>query len=417
MKYNPIPHRNILFLQGPPGPFFWLLAERLREMGHGIHRINLNGGDRGDWPGEAYDYRGTRRRWVFAVDQYMRDNAITDIMLFGDCRSWHMAAHQMAKLRDIHVHVFEEGYIRPDWVTLEPSGVNGRSSLPRDPQWYRDQARFLPPVPKKPTITASFARRAHDAYWYYHRTFMAQPFYPFYRSHRPGSIIAEGFGWLSMLARRERMARKAEETIAAVQDKPYFLFPLQLTNDYQIRAHSPFGSMVEAVEYVMSSFARRAPRDAVLLVKEHPLNFSMVSWAGTLKSYERQFKLGDRVLHIAGGDLETLARGSRGMVTVNSTSATLALRINVPTIALGTAIYDMPDITHQGKLDDFWQRPQRPDAETYDAFQRVLHDRCLVYGGFASKSAVETLVDSTVDRLMHQGPAPLEPMHLITTFA
>ena len=413
MRHRPIPQRNILFLQGPPGPFFWLLAQRLESMGHSIHRINLNGGDRGDWPGKAVDYRGSRRRWVFHVDQYMRDHAITDLMLFGDCRPWHMAAHQMASLRDIHVHVFEEGYIRPDWVTLEPSGVNGRSSLPRDPQWYRDQAELLPALPDKPTITASFGRRAHDAYWYYHRTFMAQPYYPFYRSHRPGSIILEGFRWLAMLYRRRRMAEKAAETIATLGTRPYFIFPLQLNNDYQIRAHSPFTSMVEAVEYVMDSFARRAPPGAALLVKEHPLNFSFRSWAPILTRFERQFKLQGRILHVAGGDLEVLARGSQGMVTVNSTSATLALRENVPTIALGTAIYDLPDITHQGRLDDFWLRPQAPEAETFEAFRRVLHDRCLVYGGFASKSAVETLVDSTVERLIEQGPAPLVPHDIV----
>lgn len=413
MKHRPILQRNILFLQGPPGPFFWLLARRLESMGHGIHRINLNGGDRGDWPGKAVDYRGTRKRWVFYVDDYMRDNAITDIMLFGDCRPWHMAAHQMASLRDIHVHVFEEGYIRPDWVTLEPTGVNGRSSLPRDPQWYRNEAQGLPPLPDRPTVTASFGRRAHDAYWYYHRTFMTKPFYPFYRSHRPGSIVLEGFGWLSMLARRRRMAEQAERTIASLAEAPYFLFPLQLTNDYQIRAHSPFASMLEAMEYVLASFARRAPHNARLLVKEHPLNFAFQSWAPTLARFERQMKLDGRILHIGGGDLESLARGSQGMVTVNSTSATLALRENVPTIALGTAIYDMPGITHQGRLDDFWTRPQRPDPGTFEAFRRVLHERCLIYGGFASKSAVEVLVDSTVERLMEQGPAPLLPQEVV----
>ena len=414
MKFRRIPQRNILFLQGPPGPFFWLLAQRLRSMGHTIHRINLNGGDRGDWPGDALDYRGTRRRWVFYVDQYMRDNAITDIMLFGDCRPMHMAAHQMAELREIQVHVFEEGYIRPDWVTLEPSGVNGRSSLPRDPSWYREQARALPPLPQRPTITASFGRRAYDAYWYYHRTFMAQPLYPFYRSHRPGSIILEGFRWLAMLHRRQRLADQAERTIAMLDRHPYFLFPLQLTNDYQIRAHSPFASMVEGVEYVLDSFARRAPADTVLLVKEHPLHFSFRSWEPALTRYARKFGLQGRLLHIAGGELDALAIGAQGMVTVNSTSATLALRHNVPTIALGTAIYDLPGITHQGKLDDFWARPQAPDAETFEAFRRVLHDRCLVYGGFASKSAVETLVDSTVERLMTQGPSPIQPMDMVT---
>ena len=41
--------REFLFLQGPPGPFFRLLADALREHGLGVHRINLSGGDRYDW--------------------------------------------------------------------------------------------------------------------------------------------------------------------------------------------------------------------------------------------------------------------------------------------------------------------------------------------------------------------------------
>ena len=41
----------------------------------------------------------------------------------------------------------EEGYVRPDWVTFEAGGVNGHSTLPRDPQWYLETAASLPPVP------------------------------------------------------------------------------------------------------------------------------------------------------------------------------------------------------------------------------------------------------------------------------
>lgn len=87
------------------------------------------------------------------------------------------------------------------------------------------------------------------------------------------------------------------------------------------------------------------------------------------------------------------------MVTVNSTSATLALAAGVPTMALGKAIYDIPQLTHQGRLDDFWTRPQAPNARLFDAFRRVLYDRCLIYGGLASQSATEILVESAVERL------------------
>ncbi|MBN8819792.1 MAG: capsular biosynthesis protein [Sphingomonas sp.] len=412
MKFQPIAHRNFLFLQGPPGPFFWQLAERLRTLECGIFRINLNGGDQADWPGEATHYRGSRKRWTLFIDRFLSDHAITDIVLFGDCRPLHMAAHRMAQLRKIDVHVFEEGYIRPDWVTLEPSGVNGNSSLSRDPKWYLAEARSLPPLPDRPTITASFGRRARDAYRYYSRVFLTRALFPLYTSHRQGSLLGEGFGWLYKFARQKAEAARADDVVASLEGQPYFLFPLQLSNDFQIREHSPFHDMAEAVDYVLYSFARRAPEHVRLLIKEHPLDCSFKSWRRHIEAKARKAGIADRVLHIAGGDLLDLTEGASGMVTVNSTSATLALAAGVPTIALGKAIYNIPDITHQGRLDEFWTRPQAPDPAVYEAFRRVLYDRCLIYGGLASESAVNTLVESAVERLVgddvsHWAPVPI----------
>lgn len=400
MKFQPIPHRNFLFLQGPPGEFFWRLAERLEQLGCGVFRINLNGGDEADWPGEATCYRGSRKRWTLFVDRYLRDHAITDLVLFGDCRPLHIAAHRMAQLRQISIHVFEEGYIRPDWVTLEPRGVNGNSSLPRDPHWYLEEARRLPPLPVRPPITASFKRRARDAFRYYSRVAFAMPLYPFYQSHRQSLLLVEGLGWLRKFAREGADAKRAEQVIARLPEAPYFLFPLQLSNDYQIREHSPFEDMAEAVDYVLHSFARCAPKNVRLLIKEHPLDASFINWRRHIAARARRAGIADRVLHMAGGDLSELTNGARGMVTVNSTSATLALAAGIPSIALGKAIYNIPLLTSQGKLDDFWSRPQRPDPRVFDAFRRVLYDRCLIYGGLASESATQTLVQSAIENLV-----------------
>lgn len=400
MKFQPIPHRNFLFLQGPPGEFFWRLAERLRQLECGVFRINLNGGDQADWPGDATCYRGRRKRWTLFIDRYLSDNAITDLVLFGDCRPLHIAARRMAQLRNINIHVFEEGYIRPDWLTLEPRGVNGNSSLPRDPQWYLDTARKLPPLPDRPSITASFRRRARDAFRYYSHVALAMPLYPFYRSHRRSTLAAEGFGWLWKFARERRDLARAEQTLARLPETPYFIFPLQLSNDYQIREHSPFEDMAEAVDYVLYSFARCAPKNVRLLIKEHPLDASFINWRRHIAARARRAGIADRVLHIAGGDLTALTNGARGMVTINSTSATLALAAGVPGIALGKAIYNIPRLTSQGKLDDFWMRPPAPDPKVFDAFRRVLYDRCLIYGGLASASATETLVQSAIEHLV-----------------
>lgn len=111
-----------------------------------------------------------------------------------------------------------------------------------------------------------------------------------------------------------------------------------------------------------------------------------------------------RVTHLSGGDLATLAAGSRGVVVVNSTSATFALDAGVPVAVLGSAVYAIPGLVHRGPLDAFWRAPVPPDMELWAALLRVLHARCLVRGGIASRSAVEMLVDNVTARLLAASP-------------
>lgn len=399
--------RAFLFLQGPPGPFFLLLAQRLDELGHSIHRINLSGGDRYDWGKDATDYRGTMSAWPLYFDRFLRANRITDVVLYGDCRPVHQAAVRMAKLRGIRVFVFEEGYIRPDWMTLERDGVNGHSPFDRNPELILASSRWLPEIPDLPQITADFRRRARDSYWHYHHVVTGRLGFPFYRTHRSHSIIGEGLGWLLKFAKARRRARQAEEALAAIDGRDFVLFPLQLTGDYQIREHSPFESMPQAVDYVLDSFAAHAPPGQILLVKEHPLDASWRNWPAYLRRRARKLGIADRVICIDGGDLQRLSSAAAGMVCVNSTSGTLALENGIPVVVLGDAVYDVPGITHQSGLDSFWQSPERPDPELYAAFKKALHAKCLVRGGLASLSATETLVQNSIERLIAEDSMPI----------
>ena len=394
--------RNFLFLQGPPGPFFRLLGDALQERGATVRRINLSGGDWRDWPEGSDDYRGLMRNWPLTVDRYLQDHAITDIVLYGDCRPVHVRAVRLARLRGVSVHVFEEGYIRPDWMTLEEDGVNGHSQFDRDPAAILAMADRLPSVPDLPPITASFGRRARDSYWHYHEVVTGRLMlrYPFYRSHRQSSICAEGIGWVGRFAKRKRRARQALHTLASLEGQRYFVVPLQLTGDYQIRLHSPFLSMQMALDYILASFAKHAPRDTTLLVKEHPMDVSYRNWRTHIRRRAHHFGMSDRVMHIDGGDLQSLCEGSAGMVCVNSTSGTLAVSVGTPVIVLGDAVYNVPGITHQASLDRFWSDPERPDLTLYAAFKKVLHAKCLVRGGLASESATQILVENSVERLL-----------------
>ena len=82
--------RAFLFLQGPPGPFFFRLGKAMSAKGVAIHRINLSGGDRLDWPQGAVDFGGRFSDWPVFFDQFLRDHHITDLVLFGDCRPYHV---------------------------------------------------------------------------------------------------------------------------------------------------------------------------------------------------------------------------------------------------------------------------------------------------------------------------------------
>ena len=391
--------RAFVFLQGPPGPFFRLLGEEMTRQGLTVHRINVSGGDRLDWPVGAVNFRGRYSEWPVFFDKFLRENRITDLLLYGDCRPYHLGAHGVAALRNVRTHVLEEGYLRPHWMTLEPEGVNARSTLSRDKNWFFKEARLLPPEPDLPPVTASFRRRARDSYWYYHHVFTGRLAYPHYRSHRSTPILKEGFGWLWKFWRERNAAREVDEVMRRLEGKPMVVLPLQLSGDYQIRSHSPFPDMQSAASYVIESFAAYAPPEMHLLLKAHPMDCSFFSWSKFVRQHAKRLGLEGRLHFVDGGDLDRMAREARGLVCVNSTSATLALANDTPVCTLGDAIYDLPGLTHQRHLDTFWSNPTAPEPGLYPAFRRVLVDRCLVRGGLASESAVSTLIDSMVSRL------------------
>ncbi|WP_185209223.1 capsule biosynthesis protein [Sphingomonas sp. NBWT7] len=402
--------RVFLFLQGPHGSYFARLAGALASRGHVVHRINLCGGDQLDWPGQATNYRGTLRSWPVFVDDYLVKHEITDLVLFGDCRPHHTSAHGMAKVRDLRVHVLEEGYIRPDFVTLEEGGVNGHSRLPRDPAWFRAEAQRLPPEPAGPPIAASFRRRAIETICHLLATMFLMPLYPFYRTHRPYSPLIEAIGWFLWAANsgiERRLSRRTLRRVLEERDqRPIFLVPLQLNSDYQLRVHSPFNDMRAALRFIIKNFAEAAPRDAQLLVKRHPLDNGLVPWRTITARLARRHGVGDRVVYIGDGDLNAILPNSAGAVMVNSTVGTLALNLGIPVAVIGRAVYDVDGVVHRGALEDFWQAPPRPDEALWSSVRRVFVDRSLIRGGFLSEEGLAMLVENAIPRLT----APVRPI-------
>lgn len=390
--------RTFLFLQGPHGSFFPKLGVALKACNHRVCRINLNGGDHATWPGGT-GYRGTLRGWPAYVERFMARNGVSDLVLFGDCRPHHRAAVTVANELGVAVHVFEEGYIRPDWVTLERDGVNGWSALPHERAWYEANARGLPPVPEHAPLPSYATARGWAAFFYYAEVVLQHWRFPFSGSHRDRNPVWEGIRFLRRFRMREAEHERTARDLRRLDGAPYMLFPLQLTSDYQIRVHSPFGSMQAAVDVVLDSFARSAPPALRLAIKEHPLDSGLINWRELVIARAQALNIPDRIAFMEHGDLLALVQGSLGMVTVNSTSGTLALAAGKPVKVLGDAVYDVDGVTDPQPLDGFWTNPMAPDPQAWDAFYRVLADRCLLHGAFLSNAGIDLLVQAAMARL------------------
>ena len=392
--------RTILFLQGLASPFFGELARALAARGHRVKRVHLCLGDHMFWQLPSQSYRGSLAGWRAFLTGFLSRERVTDIILFGDCRPYHRIAISLAAHRRVQVHVFEEGYLRPHWITVERGGVNGYSSLPRDVDLIRDLAAATPPHNDQP-FSGSFVRRAFWDVSYNIANLLGRPAYPGYRRHRPNHVLVEYAGWLRRIARGRASSRVADQEVQRAIARPggFFLVPLQLDSDYQIRVHSRFADLREFLEEVCASFATAAPPEAELLVKIHPLDNGLVDRRAQVQAIARRHGVAERVRCIDGGYLPTLLVNTRGVVVVNSTVGTSALEVGKPTLAMGTSIYNLPGLTFQDGIDRFWTEATPPDPTLFEAFRRLVAHRTQVNGGYFCKAGVELAVAAAADRV------------------
>ncbi|WP_371142019.1 capsule biosynthesis protein [Burkholderia cepacia] len=394
--------RSFLALQGTASPFFSQLASALVSRNHQVRRVNFCGGDLAyGGGGETWNYRDKSDFLLEWYRQIVEVGMFTDVLMFGDCRAVHRPMHGIAESLGLRVHVFEEGYVRPRWITMERHGVNGRSLLPRDPAWYLDESRFGGgATPGEPTGYNLYERAYHDIRYrlanalYRHR-------FPHYESHRPNNGFREYAGLACRQVQQRFHTAEAERVTRDLlkQGSPYYLFPLQLNSDAQIVEHSPFDGVCEAISVVLQSFARNAPPDALLVIKNHPLDTGLIAYRRFADVLAGQLGVADRLRFVDAGHLPTLLDNSRAVIVVNSTVGLSALHHRRPLLALGAAIYSMPGLTWQGSLDDFWSATELPDMRLYRAFLNYVMRHTQINGDFYTRTGIEMAVAGAVARL------------------
>ncbi|WP_147124505.1 capsular biosynthesis protein [Shimia ponticola] len=177
----------------------------------------------------------------------------------------------------------------PGYVTLDSTGVNAESSVPRTKAGLGD-------------VGLSGARRAEMA--------------------------------KALVARAARTAR-VDQTQRDLPDEPFLFCPLQVPNDSQIQV---FGGWVGSVEGFVGALAQaslKLPDGWHLRVKEHPS--SKVSMAGPLEAAVSV--AGGRLIVDNGTDTFAQVRASRGVITVNSSIALESFLLGKAVVVTGQAYF------------------------------------------------------------------------------
>ncbi|RVP53400.1 capsule biosynthesis protein [Sinorhizobium medicae] len=399
---NPATPRTFLFLQGPSSPIFAKIAGHLEALGNTCLRINLNVGDRIFWRRRGgQDYRGSLAEWPAFVETFIRRHSVTDLVLLGEERPYHRTATAAARNAGIRVFVVEMGYLRPDWLTLERGGMSSNSHFPTDPvQILRASAGLPEPDWKRRYRQTFIAEAAYDLLYNLPNVFLCFLF-PGYRRHAIFHPLAEYAGWIRRLATGRAERRKSDALIRSLAGAgaPYFVYPLQLETDYQLRAHSPFSSQREAIDAILASFARHAPAGTRLAIKLHPLDNGLIPWRKITAGIAASLGIWERVFFLDGGNLDLLMQNSSGMVTVNSTAGLHALKQGKPVKILGTAVFDIAGLTDQQPLDLFWEAPQAADPALATATFRLMAASIQVRGNFYSRAGTDAGAKAIAERL------------------
>jgi capsular polysaccharide export protein len=221
---------------------------------------------------------------------------------------------------------------------------------------------------------------------YFMASALAWPWFWRYQHHRNLTLL-DGLYWIRSYLRKKHYLHAEKNALRDIQPigvRQYFLVVLQVASDAQVAVHSPYETISDFIVDTVRSFAQHAPKDAVLLVKHHPLDRGYSDYSQLIDQLQHAHGLKDRLRYIHDQHLPTLLKHALGVVTINSTVGLSALFHGTPVVTMGKAVYNMQGLTCQDGLEAFWVNPQayRPDALLHAKFRNYVTTHTQINGNF-----------------------------------
>lgn len=372
----PASKRKVLIVQGDWEAGMSRLALDLKDAGHEVGKVFFCA------PDLIYKFRRIRthlfREPLEDFESWLRDlihrEGYDTFFLYNHYRPYNQVAWKMAAELDLGCYVFELGLIRPNCVT-----VFSRKALPLPTlakAWSKLLAGGHPPRPvETPTelcqVSTPAKLVAFCSNFFLSR--ITSPLFPNFVDQREMKLWSHFKHGVIHLWRFIERGRDSEFDLlfAGEMSGTYYAVPLQVHSDTQITMCSDFNSIEQFIKKVVSSFQRYAPADTKLVFKVHPMDRGYKDYTDLIAGLDARLG-GGRIIYVDRVHLPTLLSHSRGVVNINSSVGISGLVHHVPVITLGSAVYDLVDLTYQGGLDSFWTHAEKPRSQRVSHFINLL---------------------------------------------
>jgi capsular polysaccharide export protein len=362
---------HVLLLQGPIGGFFSKLASYFQKKGSVIYKINFNGGDKFFYKHKTnvFDFNDIDSEFEIFIEKILKKHSIKAIFLIGDKRFYHQKAIEVAKRFGVDIWCLEEGYLRPNYFTLEKNGVNNSSNLSSIDPYKIKQVRINYQLDQyKPFIPMCLNA---IVYWFF--SIIKDFQFPFYKHHKQLNLKKGLFWFLGFLRflKYEITEYPIRRRLRKEEDKKYFLCILQVHDDFQVTSNSHFDSVEQYLEEVIQCFSKyikNSNAQDILLIKHHPLDIGEKNYLKLINNLKSLYQLDKQIGYFHNiRHLSNIYKTLKGAVTINSTLGLKLLNNNIPTINLSSSFYNKAGLTHQGSLEDFFNDPGFVD-------QKIVHN-------------------------------------------
>lgn len=383
-------------LQGHPSRFWGQLYDGFVADGHRVLKIHFCLADLVYWGRRpAITFRKRFCHWQNWLRQLLETEGVTDVFYYADRHPYHVEALNVSRQTGARCWTIEFGYLRPDWLTLEPEGMGAGSTFPKTRSEVEAMASGIAPPDMRNLYPHDFPTEAFHEVTFSLLQVFGRPFYPFYKSDKLYWPVIDYLSWIGELALDlpRRRAATSLLQLLGVEGAEFNLLAMQIQADHQIRSSSDYQHLSEFMEEVFASFAANAPTQRHLVVKLHPLDNGLENWFRWGRRLASKYRIESRLHVIKGGDLDALLRQSVGVVVVNSTVGIHALRSGVPTYVAGRAVFNIAGLTHQDSLDTFWREPNSVDRTFFTDFEKAI-SKIQVKGSFFNQQGRTIAIDT-----------------------